>query len=178
MEVLRCLLAHNRCHGLNYYHQSFTPPVKPSSQAHLIILYKERLNASLSSLARSEVSVFGCQAHQHAVFFFSFFFFPQRNTFPTHGCTSLWKGEFENICRWRKRHNKPKTSSLFLSQPHIQVYCFHVSHPTGASSPLGFMGQRHFVRDAIGRHKEKDCAAPTLGHPSLETYSEIHVYFY
>lgn len=31
VEVLRCSLAHNRCHNLNYYHQSFTPPVKQCS---------------------------------------------------------------------------------------------------------------------------------------------------
>lgn len=149
MEVLRCLLAHNRCHGLNYYHQSFTPPVKPSSQPHLIILYKERLNASLSTLTCSKVSVFGCQAHQQAVFFIYFFslLLPQRNTCPTHGCTSLLKGEFENICRWRKRRNKPKTSSLFLPQLHIQVCYFFVSHPAGASSSLGLTTQRHFMRN-------------------------------
>lgn len=85
------------------------------------------------------------------------------------------KGNSRTSAADGKDTTNPKHLLYSSPQPHIQVHCFHVSHPTGASSPLGFTGQRHFVRDVIGRHEDKD---QLWVNRLLETYSEIHTYIF
>lgn len=128
MEVLWCLLAHNRCHGLNYYHQLFRLHVKPSSQPHRIILYKQRLKASLFSLAYSEVSVFRCQAHQHAGFFF-----PISSSFPsvTHfqHMAALHYEKWNSRTSAADRKDTTNLKHLLYSSPNLVLKCVTFMFP-------------------------------------------------
>lgn len=129
MEVLRCPLAHNRCHNLNYYYQSFTPPVKQCSN--LSSLFFRTNNLFFSLLHCLNASVFRCQAHQHTQFPPP----PSPVTHLEHMAALHYEREFnKNICRSKNDTTNPNRLSLFPTSYSVDV--FHVLCPTCASSLL------------------------------------------
>lgn len=107
---------------------------------------------------------------------FFFLFFPQRNTFPTHGCTSLWKGNSRTSAADGKDTTNPK--HLLYSSPNLIFKCVTFMFLIRLVPRLCLASlTRLFMRNVIGRHKEKGLFRLN-SRSSLETYSEIYSYFY
>lgn len=124
MEVLRCSPTHNKCHNLNYYDQSFTPPVKHCSNT--------PANHNETPCLCSE------QITKHI--FFSF-------CSVRHTAALFCDGEFNNICH-QQRSNKHKLSVLYFLQLHnlcvlLVLHLVEMVDET-QSLVLGPMRQNHF----------------------------------
>lgn len=110
VEVLRCSLAHNRCHNLNYYHQSFTPPVKrrPDSQSYWKATFMHLLK---------HVSVKTSVTSAHCTP-------PTTPTHLEHMAALFYNREFTNICR---QTQGVTNINLFIHFPtSYSLYYFHV----------------------------------------------------